>query len=444
MPTNARLLICAVLLVVSTLFGGGGSPNPVSELIVELFALAALAAWILLAPRGETPRNPVSGWLWICVAIFVAIPIVQLVPLPPALWHALPGRETEIAALQLIGEANSWRPISVAAYATFASALSLIPPVVMIFFVSRLSLGDRAKLFFVLVALGVAAALIGLAQIASGNGAELSFYSGNIGNFATGFQANRNADADVLLIAFLGLLVLVANRRGSTTLLGNLIAAGIGGFLLLSVLVTGSRAGTLLIAVALVAALLLTVRFRRPRLKVIGLAVAAAAIVAVLGLSQNARLQETWIRFSVHSGERSDLWKDTRYAIGQYWPVGSGVGTFQQVFNAAERLEVVGPAFSNRAHDEYLEFALEAGLAGIALIIALAAAIVARIAAILRNSVSGRQRSQALFAAFVCGILGLHSLVDYPMRSLAVASLGALALGLLAPVADRRGEKRVK
>lgn len=442
MPKNARLVICAALLVATTLFGGGGSPNPVSELVVELFALAALGAWILIVPRGEATQSPLSYWFLVCVAIFVAVPIVQLAPLPPAVWHALPGRETEVAALQLVGKADSWRPISVAPYATLASVLSLIPPVVTIFFVSRLSLGDRAKLFVVLVALGVAAALVGLIQIASGNGADLSFYSGNAGNFATGFQANRNADADVLLIAFLGLVVLVANRR-RTALLTNLIAAGVGGFLLLSVLVTGSRAGALLILVALIAALLLAVRLGRPRLKIVGLAVAAIAVVAALGLSQNARLQETWIRFSVHSGDRADLWKDTWYAIGQYWPAGSGVGTFQQVFNAAERLEVVGPTFSNRAHNEYLEFALEAGLAGIAIVIALAAAVIARITVILRNSASGRQRSQALFAAFVCGILGLHSLVDYPMRSLAVASLGALALGLLAPVADRRGEKRV-
>ena len=46
----------------------------------------------------------------------------------PALWHALPGRANEIAALNLVGESGRWMPWSVSPPRTWASLFALIPP----------------------------------------------------------------------------------------------------------------------------------------------------------------------------------------------------------------------------------------------------------------------------------------------------------------------------
>ena len=78
MPKNSHFLICVALLIVSTIFGGGGSPSPVPELIVELAALMALGAWCL-TPKAHN-NGPVDRPLWIGTAIFVALPIIQLIP----------------------------------------------------------------------------------------------------------------------------------------------------------------------------------------------------------------------------------------------------------------------------------------------------------------------------------------------------------------------------
>jgi hypothetical protein len=60
----------------------------------------------------------------------------------------------------------------------------------------------------------------------------------------------------------------------------------------------------------------------------------------------------------------------------------------------------------------------------------------------LRNRLkvdSGVPAAMAVFAAASLAILALHSLVDYPFRSMALACLGAVSAGLLLSV-DRRAK----
>lgn len=441
MPKNARFLICAALLIVSTIVGGGGSPSPVPELIVELAALVALGAW-WLAPK-QRDDWPLDRSLWIGTAIFVAVPILQLIPLPPALWQALPGRESEIAALNLIGQASSWRPISTSPYRTIAAALSLIPPIVMLFFVSRASLQERAHLLGVVAVLGICAALIGVLQVASGAAHWFLPYPHQISGVAAGFQANSNAGADMLLVALVALFGYVALRRDLiATGLGKLIAGALALLLVLTIALTGSRAGTMLILLPLAAGGLMIF----PKLGWSRVAMGTTVIVALLGVAGtsfgNAQLGRTWSRFAHLSEARPELWKDTVYAIGQNWPIGSGLGTFEPTMTAVERLEVVDAAYPNRAHNDYLEFALEAGIAGVLVLIAAACFLAVRAWRILHHTGSSRNRIQAVASLAILAVLGLHSIVDYPMRSLALASLAAMAIGLLSRVATGRGDVR--
>ncbi|MFX7025356.1 O-antigen ligase family protein, partial [Acinetobacter baumannii] len=72
------------------------------------------------------------------------------------------------------------------------------------------------------------------------------------------------------------------------------------------------------------------------------------------------------LRFALHDLSRITIWQDTLTAIGNVWPVGGGFGTFQELFNSVEALETVDPAVAGRAHNDWLEVTLEAGLAGLA------------------------------------------------------------------------------
>jgi len=429
----SRFSLAAALLAVAILFGGGGSPAPIPELVVQLAALLLLAAWFHL-PEAQPVATGTDRLLWIGAGLFAAIPLIQLIPLPPALWHALPGRGAELASLDAIGAGSSWRPISVAPYQTLASALSLIPPGVMLYFTCKLPAADRTRLIAVAAALALLSAVVGVIQVASGDADWPRFYQySNVGR-ATGFQDNRNGTADIFLIGMLAMFAFVAAREGlMESMLAKAMAVAVAAFLGLSVVLTGSRTGTVLVPLCLVLALFIL----RPRIRLTRtVMIAAVAALLVLGaagyaLRDNSALNRTWARFDNVTDTRPRIWEDTRFAIGEYWPIGSGVGTFSTVFPAAERLEAVHPSITNRAHQDYLEFALEAGLFGVVLLAGLLLALGYRLYTIARQPAQRTTAVQALFGTGAVAIVALHSLVDYPMRSMSLSVVTAFSLALL-------------
>ena len=92
----------------------------------------------------------------------------------------------------------------------------------------------------------------------------------------------------------------------------------------------------------------------------------------------------------------------------------------------------------NRAHNDFLEWAIEAGAAGL-MVLAAAVAIVLCLGwrAWRRRPAD---RPQTTFALCTLAIIGLHSMVDYPLRSMALACIAGLAAGILAapPARARR------
>ncbi|MEI9851646.1 MAG: O-antigen ligase family protein [Sphingomonas sp.] len=432
---SRKFWISAALLGVCVVFGGGGYPAPMAELVTQLAALACLCAWLFLVPPGAGPA-PLDRWLLAGVGLVIAVPLVQLIPLPPAIWHSLPGRALEVEALALVGQADSWRPITVQPYRTLSSALSLLAPLTLLFFVSRLSLSDRTRLLAVLAATAGLASLVSAVQLSSGNANWLRFYSGpsQLG-FGVGFFANRNAAAEFFNIAILSLGAFVAIRRD--LLQGTMRKAAAAAALLLllaSLLLTGSRTGMGLGVLALI--FVGSLFFDRVHLnRKFGLAAGgtlALALVLAFALQDNLVVQKSFKRFDDFKDARPHIWEDTVYAIGQYWPVGSGMGTFVPVVEAAEQLEVVDATRPNRAHNDYLEFTLEAGIFGIAIFAALLIALAVRVTMVLRGGGSRLQRRHVIFALGALTLLAIHSLVDYPLRSITLASLCAMAIGMTA------------
>ena len=58
---------------------------------------------------------------------------------------------------------------------------------------------------------------------------------------------------------------------------------------------------------------------------------------------------------------RFDTWPQVLAAASDYLPFGSGVGTFQPVYQSVEPLSMLQSAFWNHAHNDYLELWLETG-----------------------------------------------------------------------------------
>jgi hypothetical protein len=127
-------------------------------------------------------------------------------------WQALPGREIERAALDLIGASASWRPLSLSPSRTLASLLSLGPPLALMIMAGGLPFEVRKLLLAGIAGMTVISAVLGAAQLAAG-GAAFRLYEHTHSGWLTGFQANRNAQADVLLI---GMVALAAALAGAS------------------------------------------------------------------------------------------------------------------------------------------------------------------------------------------------------------------------------------
>jgi len=356
-------VVLPLFTAVALFLGGGGSPAPIPELAVQWAALAALvvALWLRQPKEAPLPRGAIGF-----SAAMLALPTVQLIPLPPALWTALPGRETVVAALALVGEQDRWMPWSVSPPRTLAALLALIPPIAALLLAAHARQRARTAALVTVFAMAVAAALLGAAQLASGAGTALRPYGSEHSGFLTGFHANRNAAADMLLIglfALAGLFALSPARRGTGWRLPFAAAALL---LAAAVLLTGSRAGIALLGVVGIAgaAWLAVSRRRGPTVSRTHVAAWSVGGVLALGtaawaLSASTVATRISARFTAGGEPRPDLWIDTLFAAGQHWPWGSGLGTFVPAFVAAERLEVVDTGYPNRAHNDFLELALE-------------------------------------------------------------------------------------
>jgi O-antigen ligase len=207
------------------------------------------------------------------------------------------------------------------------------------------------------------------------------------------------------------------------------------GVMVLGLVMAGSRAGIALLPLVLIFQYLIMqpgARIHWGKAGASALVAAGLSAAAYFALRDNRAIAAIIGRFDFTGEFRPELWRDSLYALGRFWPVGSGQGTFVPVIMAAERLEVVDPTLPNRAHNDYLEFVLEAGLPG-AMVLAVLSVIVLYLAwRALRHPPAG-SRTQTLFALGTLAVLGLHSLVDYPLRSMALAAVVATAVGLLIP-----------
>ena len=439
-----RQNVIAILLVGSAiLLGGGGSPAPYPELAVQLLSATLLATWAVISPH-PVPRAAATAWL--LAGLLVVLPTIQLIPLPPALWHALPGRSLERASLALVGADDTWRPWSLAPARTLASLISLITPAIMLIMTASLSRSGRSMVTGMIAGIALLALLVGAAQMAGGRANAFRFYVPDVG-YLNGFQANHNSAADILSIGMVAFAAVVrdwSERHHLSDKPGYRLGLVAAVTLLLSfgVLLTASRAGTALLPIAIAAVVAIVwpwLHFSRKALfRVAALCLATAAGTLYLFL-HNGVIGQVLGRYNFEGEFRPQLWSDALYAAQQYFPFGAGVGAFVPVFIAVERLEVVDTTLPNRAHNDGLEFLIEGGIFGLIILTVITSILVRKLLQGLKNPPSG-SRGQVYFAGATFCIIALHSQVDYPLRSMSLACIAAAAAGLLMP---RRGKSAV-
>ncbi|MEO6386802.1 MAG: O-antigen ligase family protein [Croceibacterium sp.] len=436
----ASFLACAVVL------GGGGSPNPGTEFLLQLIFVVAAAAWLWTPLSVDVVPFSRPASVWIVCALILALPLLQLIPLPAGIWTSIPGNEDRVAALALVGRQGSWQPLSHAPTQTVASVLAIVPA--LFAFVASASLGSRGRSWIlgVIALMALVSALVGAMQLSLGE-QGFNLYDQFHPGVVTGFQANRNATADVLLIgaaataAFLAPSLAQARQpgtiRGLVFMPGSrapgLVLASVLVLLILATVLTRSRTGIALAPLALLGIWIIL----RPALKaqprwllLVPVTALGVGLLIMAGLmAGNSVLAGVAGRFSLTHDFRIELWTDAWFAMARAWPFGIGMGGVQSALIAAERLEILDALLPNRVHNDYLELTLEAGVVGLVFLAAIATLLVRLAWRTWRDRPEDRHMTAC--GLTILAIAAAHSFVDYPLRSMALACLIGTGAGLL-------------
>ncbi|MBX9574786.1 MAG: hypothetical protein K2X07_04020 [Caulobacteraceae bacterium] len=435
------------MLAICFLIGGASQRHALRLTLVELAALPTLGLALLSAwDRTVWTRHRFAVSI---LAAAAAIPLVQLIPLPPAVWGALPGREDGTLALELAGLAPGWAPMSVAPDMTWRSFLALIPAGAV--FLGALVTGasaHRGYVHLIFVALAASFAL-GLAQAMTGD----PFYPWPTTDrgLISGLFANRNHLATLCLIALpmAGAILGTAARRGTEGRRDFWIGLAVVAVAVVTIAATRSRAGVGLLGPSLVlSGLIVWIAAGRGRpgaatLGLAGSAGVALALVAVLGLAPILD------RFgaSAPPEARFERWPTVAEAAQAYLPTGAGFGSFERVYRSVETLEELDATSFNRAHNEYLEIWLEGGWLSVGVLIAFMIWF-GRRAANAWRAPPGSTADMARAASAGILMILMHSVVEYPLRTVTLTAVLAVLAAILelgardGPETSRRRSRR--
>ncbi len=224
---------------------------------------------------------------------------------------------------------------------------------------------------------------------------------------AAGFFANQNHFASLLFVCipFVIFQFVVLRRTWLSLIVVALMV--FTGFATRSVAGAFLSAGAALISYAIVSDMRL--RFRT------ALLVAAGVGAIALSLNPNNVLELN----PDNPIDRTSIWENTAQGVLANLPFGSGYGTFDIAYPAFESERDIVTNFANHAHNEYLELALEGGVPAILLQIAYLALLGSRA---FRGAMPPLRRAAYCAIAFLL----VHSLVDYPLRTMGLALVFAL------------------
>ena len=436
-PGAVLLYGLVALLTFAPLFRAGNRPLPL--LIMELAALALLV-WRLWSPPPE--GQPLSRPAWIFLTLLFLSPLVQLLSVPLSAWADLPGRAFYADALRQTsdGAGLGWRAVSLIPTATESAWLALLPPLAVFLAAIHLSNQHLLRLVLVFLAIATVEALLGLIQYGDGANSVFRFSNTLMGDSASGTYVNRNHLAGLLEMALpVGLALLAATvghgrpsparggrgrrRRTFRQWLARFSVARINQAalfgaaaiaILLGLIFTHSRTG---VGMAMLGILLCTLMFsyRLGGRNAYGL-MGTFTTVGV-GLASLIGLVSVLSRFTVDPLEDSrwTIFNATVQAIGEFFPLGSGPGTFEAVMRRFHPAGFPGVTI-NHAHNDYLEWLLEFGLIAAVLIVAWLLFYVHQWWRVWKGGEWALFRFAQVGAGIALWLMLLHSLVDFNLR----------------------------
>ena len=423
--TPAYLFACLIL--------GGSAQGIWANMILQLAGLMIIA-WAAMGTSEE--RVAPTAWQLLALALLTfAVVAIQLVPLPPSLWTQLGPRGHIAEGYRALGIPIPAEPLSVTPASTLNSLLGLIPPLAVFCGMVRLKAYRPQWLAIALIAGTLAGIALGALQVASSNAAISPWYlydDTSVGK-AVGFFANADHMATLLVVTIPFLAAIIAAAKSANMQRYSAVVAvavGLGLVVVVGLALNGSLAGYgLALPVIAASALVILPPASKLRLPIIAVALLLmiGAVVALETTAIGSRQIGAHASSAVES--RSDLLATTSRAAADFMPFGSGLGSFPNVYSLYESPQQVTSVYVVHAHNDYVELALELGIAGVILMMLFLAWWAAAVWRAWRTAEAG---PFARAAAIASAAILFHSAVDFPLRTAAIAACFGVCLALLA------------
>lgn len=439
--------LLAATLVLAIVLGGSTRPGALSDTLLQLASLPLMLMALLRITDADVPAR--IRWAALACTVPFLIAAIHLVPLPPSLWALTTSRDVITQALTVNGAPTRWMPLSLDSNATLISLLSLIPAATIFLATLMLTRVERRHASLVLIGIGLVSVVLAILQVAQGPTSALRPFPVTNPGEAVGFFANRNhfAALTYVLLLFAALWATNTNQGGqpgrprSKAEMAQSTISLLGWFTVLVILLaaaalTKSRAGLILSIVALLGAFLLAMAVRKSNDQTSSPWILTAAILGALMISGQFVLPRIFERFSTDplADSRVAFARTTYKAALAHMPFGTGMGTFVPVFAGVEQLkDTTQNIYANRAHNDYLEFWLETGAVGPVIVAVFILWLIGRCWAATRSpDETLAPVDMAIVRASLMAIvlLGVHSLVDYPLRTSALLATMAFCCAL--------------
>lgn len=451
MTLLGRCLLIGIL-VFAPLYFGGNRPFALLALeVLGLLLMAVLGMQRLYANNNaglkQAPQSTLNKAILFLLLLLFIWPLLTLISIPFSVWQSIPSRQAYVSALALIEPNQQALPLSLVPALTEFSWLALIPPLAVYVYVTAQSTDDIKLFLKVFLVLALFQALLGLVQY--GDGPKSLFRLPNLldGQSAMGTYANRDHLAGLLEMSLPLALALFAahlgrnkrhreHYRGLRQKLSQLMfkyinATALYGLmslvLLLGLVFTQSRIGVVLSMVVIVLSGLAFAK-RLGGNNAFGLvgtiAVLGGSLAAVIGLVPvlnrfTADPMQDW---------RWTIYEHTWQGVLHFFPYGSGAGTYQHALQAFQP-NISSNIIINHAHNDYLEWLMEGGLAAAIIMAGLICCYLIRCLKLMTLQHWSRFQFAQVGAAIGLFAMLLHSFFDFnlhiPANQIAFAFLAA-------------------
>jgi O-antigen ligase len=425
--------LAGVIFLTPLLMGGR---HAIGQLALTVFAVAAALAWGIRQSlhNDATWRSTAATPL---VLIGLVLIVLQTVPLPCWLLARVAPNTAGILTQWSIdanapGMFGCWPCISLTPAETLAGLVIFLDFAMMFFVASQRirHVEDVERLLRWCALSAVVMATLGIVQLLAGNGKFFWFYEhpfSTAGGTAKGSFSNRNHFAHFLALGIGPLIWWLqdAMRRARGRAKGMDLSVGLLGVALGIVLFAGllslSRGGILAMTTAVIVCTAVCYRAtslgRRFVAVLAGSAVFIGVSLAIFGFDQVSNRVEDFSSGSIErldqSAGRRTIWGTTLRAVPDHLLLGTGVGSFSEVFLTYLDAPLNGNSEPSHAENSYLQVLLETGVVGLGLVLAGIVLCASWCVRGIAASVPSRLRVCAAAISASLAASAVHALVDF-------------------------------